>query len=169
MQNITKEDMQLARTVADFNIKRKSKGGAVFMKVPPLDHIGRLNCRCLRTHTHNSVSWVISSSWPCETLSFLSRNYVTWTVDYFFCWVLTCCCCGISSSTTTNATCSSYLFTLSWTDLHLSYCGIESEMINLLEGRISPEIFVRHYWSPNMKQDIERVRKAIDRLTDHMI
>ena len=27
---------------------------------------------------------------------------------------------------------------------HLQYCGIESEMVNLLEGRISPEIFVRH-------------------------
>jgi hypothetical protein len=52
---------------------------------------------------------------------------------------------------------------------HLRYCGIESEMVNLLEGRTSPEIFVRHYWSPNMKQDIERVRKAIDRLTDHLI
>ena len=40
---------------------------------------------------------------------------------------------------------------------HLRYCDIESEMVNLLEGRISSEIFVRHYWSPNMKQDIERV------------
>jgi intergrase/recombinase len=28
---------------------------------------------------------------------------------------------------------------------HLRYCGIESEIVNLLEGRISPEIFVRHY------------------------
>ena len=52
---------------------------------------------------------------------------------------------------------------------HLRYCGIESEMVNLLEGRISPEIFVRHYWSPNMKQDIERVRKAIDSLADRLI
>jgi hypothetical protein len=52
---------------------------------------------------------------------------------------------------------------------HLRYCGIESEMVNLLEGRISPEIFVRHYWSPNMKQDIERVRKAIDSLADQLI
>jgi intergrase/recombinase len=52
---------------------------------------------------------------------------------------------------------------------HLHYCGIESEMVNLLEGRISPEIFVRHYWSPNMKQDIERVRKAIDSLADQLI
>jgi len=51
---------------------------------------------------------------------------------------------------------------------HLRYCGIESEMVNLLEGRISPEIFVRHYWSPNMKQDIERVRKAIDSLADQL-
>ncbi|MGH9989153.1 MAG: hypothetical protein ACREAS_01815, partial [Nitrososphaera sp.] len=49
---------------------------------------------------------------------------------------------------------------------HLRYCGIESEMVNLLEGRISPEIFVRHYWSPNMKQDIERIRKTIDSLAD---
>jgi intergrase/recombinase len=48
----------------------------------------------------------------------------------------------------------------------LHYCGIESEMVNLLEGRISPEIFVRHYWSPNMEQDMDRVRKATDSLTD---
>jgi hypothetical protein len=41
-------------------------------------------------------------------------------------------------------------------------------MVNLLEGRISPKIFVRHYWSPNMKQDIERVRKAIDSLADQL-
>jgi hypothetical protein len=52
---------------------------------------------------------------------------------------------------------------------HLRYCGIESEMVNLLEGRISPEIFVRHYWSPNMKQDIERIRKAMDSLADQLI
>jgi hypothetical protein len=52
---------------------------------------------------------------------------------------------------------------------HLRYCGIESEMVNLLEGRISPETFVRHYWSPNMKQDIERVRKAIDSLEDRLV
>jgi intergrase/recombinase len=52
---------------------------------------------------------------------------------------------------------------------YLRYCGIESEMINLLEGRISPDIFVRHYWSPNMRQDIERVRKAIDSLADRLI
>jgi hypothetical protein len=42
-------------------------------------------------------------------------------------------------------------------------------MVNLLEGRTSPEIFARHYWSPNMKQDIERVRKAIDSLVDRLI
>ena len=43
------------------------------------------------------------------------------------------------------------------------------QMVNLLEGRISPEIFVRHYWSPNMKQDIERVRKVIDSLADQLM
>lgn len=52
---------------------------------------------------------------------------------------------------------------------HLRYWGIESEMINLPEGRISPDIFVGHYWSPNIKHDIERVRKAIDSLADKMI
>jgi len=52
---------------------------------------------------------------------------------------------------------------------HLRYYGIESEMVNLLEGRISPEIFVRHYWSPNIKQDIERIRKAIDNLADQLV
>lgn len=53
--------------------------------------------------------------------------------------------------------------------IHLRYCGIESEMVNLLEGRISPEIFVRHYWSPNITQDIERIRKAIDSLADQVV
>jgi len=51
---------------------------------------------------------------------------------------------------------------------HLRYCGIESEMVNLLEGRIAPVIFVRHYWSRNMKQDIERVRKAIESLMEQL-
>ena len=51
---------------------------------------------------------------------------------------------------------------------HLRYCGIEAEMVNLLEGRISPDIFVKHNWSPNMKQDIERVRKAIDSLAERL-
>ncbi|HEX5975727.1 MAG TPA: hypothetical protein VFY68_00545 [Nitrososphaeraceae archaeon] len=39
----------------------------------------------------------------------------------------------------------------------------------MLEGRISPEIFVRHYWSPNITQDIERIRKAIDSLADQVV
>ena len=52
---------------------------------------------------------------------------------------------------------------------HLRYCGIESEMVNLLEGRISPDIFVRNYWSPNMKQDIDRIRNAIDSLADQLV
>jgi hypothetical protein len=42
-------------------------------------------------------------------------------------------------------------------------------MVDLLEGRIPPEIFVRHYWSPNMKQDIDRIRKAIDSLADKLV
>jgi hypothetical protein len=46
---------------------------------------------------------------------------------------------------------------------------VSRRMVDLLEGRISPEIFVRHYWSPNMKQDIHRVRKAIDNLADQLI
>jgi hypothetical protein len=51
---------------------------------------------------------------------------------------------------------------------HLRYCGVESGMVNLLEGKISPKIFVKHSWSPNMKQDIERVRKIIDSLADQL-
>jgi intergrase/recombinase len=50
----------------------------------------------------------------------------------------------------------------------LRYSGIKSETVNLLEGRITPDIFVRHYWSPNMKLDIERIRKAKDSLTDQL-
>ncbi|MFL6485435.1 MAG: hypothetical protein ACJ71D_01805 [Nitrososphaera sp.] len=53
-----------------------------------------------------------------------------------------------------------------WHTLALREIG--SEMVTLLEDRISPEIFVRHYWSPNTKQEIERVRKAIDSLADQL-
>jgi hypothetical protein len=42
-------------------------------------------------------------------------------------------------------------------------------LVNLLEGRISPEIFVRHYWSPNMTHDIKQVRKAIDSLMEQLV
>jgi hypothetical protein len=42
-------------------------------------------------------------------------------------------------------------------------------MVNLLEGKISPEIFVRNYRPPNMNQDIELVRKGIGSLADQLV
>jgi intergrase/recombinase len=51
----------------------------------------------------------------------------------------------------------------------LRYFGIESEMVDLLEGRIAPQVFVRHYWRPNFKQDMDRVRKAIDSLMERFV
>jgi hypothetical protein len=52
---------------------------------------------------------------------------------------------------------------------HLRYSSIESEMVNLLEGRLSPDIFVRHYWSPTIKQNIELIRNAINSLADQLV
>ena len=54
-------------------------------------------------------------------------------------------------------------------DTGLRYFGIESEMVDLLEGRIAPQVFVRHYWRPNFKQDMDRVRKAIDSLMERFV
>jgi hypothetical protein len=50
---------------------------------------------------------------------------------------------------------------------HLRYSGIESEMVNLLEGRFSRDLCQALLVSKH-EQDIERVRKAIDSLADQL-
>jgi len=58
--------------------------------------------------------------------------------------------------------------------MHMNYCrkifatylrqhGIEQEIIDLLQGRISKSIFMRHYYRPDL-DSLERVRKCLTQL-----
>jgi len=42
--------------------------------------------------------------------------------------------------------------------------GLIREEVDLLQGRIPPNIFIRHYWSPSLKELRDRTLKAIDLL-----
>ena len=42
--------------------------------------------------------------------------------------------------------------------------GLIKEEVDLLQGRISKSIFVRHYWSPVLKELQKRVFKALKEL-----
>jgi hypothetical protein len=44
--------------------------------------------------------------------------------------------------------------------------GLIKEEVDLLQGRIPPSIFLRHYWSPSFKELSERTLKAVSSLTD---
>jgi intergrase/recombinase len=44
------------------------------------------------------------------------------------------------------------------------YAGIESEIIDLLQGRISNTVFAKHYFRPNLQQYTEKVLDALDKL-----
>jgi intergrase/recombinase len=39
--------------------------------------------------------------------------------------------------------------------------GLIREEVDLLQGRIPPNIFIRHYWSPSFKELRDRTLKAI--------
>jgi hypothetical protein len=48
--------------------------------------------------------------------------------------------------------------------------GIESEIIDLLQGRISSSVFVNHYYRPDINQIItERIRPVLDELRNELI
>ncbi|HXG05773.1 MAG TPA: integrase [Nitrososphaera sp.] len=47
---------------------------------------------------------------------------------------------------------------------YLRMNGIESEIVDLLEGRISQEVFVRHYFRPDFQKEIGRIRSVLERL-----
>lgn len=60
-------------------------------------------------------------------------------------------------------------------EMHMKYCrtifstylrmhGIESELIDLLQGRIPRTVFARHYFRPDFDKDMKRIRKQLDRL-----
>lgn len=42
--------------------------------------------------------------------------------------------------------------------------GILEQEVNLLQGRIPPSIFIKHYWSPNLKELRDRVFEALKQL-----
>lgn len=42
--------------------------------------------------------------------------------------------------------------------------GLIREEVDLLQGRIPPSIFIRHYWSPSFKELRDRALKAINML-----
>lgn len=58
-------------------------------------------------------------------------------------------------------------------DCKLEYCrqifatklkqnGIEQKIIDLLQGRLPQNVFLRHYYRPNFKKEIEKVRTILD-------
>jgi intergrase/recombinase len=63
-------------------------------------------------------------------------------------------------------------------DMNMAYCrkifatylrnqGIEPETIDLLQGRISKSVFVRHYFRPDFNHD--RIKEAIDSLHNTLV
>ena len=42
--------------------------------------------------------------------------------------------------------------------------GLIREEVDLLQGRIPPNIFIRHYWSPSFKELRDRTLNTIDLL-----
>jgi len=47
--------------------------------------------------------------------------------------------------------------------------GLIKEEVDLLQGRISKSIFVRHYWSPAIKELKQRVLKALKELESNIL
>ena len=47
--------------------------------------------------------------------------------------------------------------------------GLIREEVDLLQGRIPPNIFIRHYWSPSFKELRERTLKAVADLQNTLI
>jgi hypothetical protein len=43
--------------------------------------------------------------------------------------------------------------------------GIEAEIVNILQGRIPPDVFLRHYYRPNFKSKIVKVKVCLDKLS----
>ncbi len=47
---------------------------------------------------------------------------------------------------------------------YLRNCGINKEIIDLLQGRIPNDVFLRHYYRPDFKQECEKVRACLEKL-----
>jgi hypothetical protein len=46
----------------------------------------------------------------------------------------------------------------------LRKCGLEQEVIDIYQGRVSASIFQKNYLKTNIKEDRERILKAIHQL-----
>jgi intergrase/recombinase len=64
-------------------------------------------------------------------------------------------------------------------EMHMNYCrkifatylrnnGIEQEIIDLLQGRISKSVFARHYYRPDLER-LDKVRSSLDILYNQII
>ena len=47
--------------------------------------------------------------------------------------------------------------------------GLIREEVDLLQGRIPPNIFIRHYWSPSFTELRDRTLKAVDLLQQSIL
>jgi intergrase/recombinase len=47
---------------------------------------------------------------------------------------------------------------------YLRKCGLEQEVIDIYQGRVSASIFQKNYLKTNIKEDRERILKAIHQL-----
>ena len=47
--------------------------------------------------------------------------------------------------------------------------GLIKEEVDLLQGRIGKSVFVRHYWSPAIKELRQRVLKALKELESNIL
>ncbi|NWG36016.1 integrase [Nitrososphaera sp.] len=52
---------------------------------------------------------------------------------------------------------------------HLRMSGIESELIDLLQGRTPSTIFARHYFRPDFPDEIKRIRSILSRLQETIL
>ena len=70
-------------------------------------------------------------------------------------------------------------FLLNTQNFYMSYCrkifatflrneGVESELIDLLQGRIPNSIFVRHYYRPDMSK-FDEIQEKLDKLHELLV
>ncbi|AIF82998.1 hypothetical protein NTE_00922 [Candidatus Nitrososphaera evergladensis SR1] len=52
---------------------------------------------------------------------------------------------------------------------YLRMNGIESELIDLLQGRIPKTVFARHYFRPDFDKNTERVRNLVEALMTQIV
>jgi intergrase/recombinase len=67
--------------------------------------------------------------------------------------------------------CANIIYDLLPQDLfasHLRQSGIESEIVDLLQGRIGKSIFLRHYYRPSLSSYRDKVLAAVHQLKEQI-